>query len=67
MSRPPDVRTAVAADEPEPCPLVSPVLLTTGTATTVGDPGLLITTTATATAQHHRTLQGRLTWTASEV
>ena len=50
------MRTAIAAAEPEPRPLVAPVLLTTGTAVTVGDPGLLIATTATATAH---------TWTAA--
>lgn len=49
------MRTAVAAAEPDPRPLVAPVLLTTGSTTTVGDPGLLITTT-TATATAH-------TWT----
>lgn len=49
------MRTAIAAAEPEPRPLVSPVLLITGTVTTVGDPGILILTTATATAH---------TWTA---
>ena len=45
------MRTAVAAGEPEPRPLVAPVLLTTGTAVTVGDPGLLITIITTVSPQ----------------
>lgn len=44
------MRTAIAAAEPEPRPLVSPVLVTTRSAVTIGDSTLLLATTATTTA-----------------